>query len=272
MTDSGGRTALIGHTGFIGSNIASQHAFDDVYNTANIAEIVGRDYDLVVSAAGRADAHRINQVPDEDRAELAHYAELLSGASITKLVHMSTVCVFSASDRCDERTVSEIEALTPYGRNRRWLEETLAERFDSVSFRLPQLFGTGIKKGLVFDLANDYRIEFIRPDGVFQYYDLSRLWADITTAVDAGLPVVNIATEPIEHERLAREVFDIDLSVNVGIEESQFSVMYTRNMITRHAERFGGSGDYIMSADEQMDAIRRFVAREFGSPRSGSVS
>ena len=45
------RTALIGHTGFVGSNLASSHRFDDVYNTANIAEIEGREYDLVVYGA-----------------------------------------------------------------------------------------------------------------------------------------------------------------------------------------------------------------------------
>jgi len=263
------RTALIGHSGFIGSNIARQHDFDDVYNTSNIGDIAGREYGLVVSAAGRADSHRINQVADEDMAELDHYAELLSSVSIGKLVHVSTVCVFDSADRCDEHTVSDSAALTPYGRNRRQLERTLADRFDSLSLRLPQLFGPGIKKGLVYDLANDYRIEFIRPDGIFQYYDLTRLWSDIEVALGAGLSVLNMATEPVQHQRLAQEVFDIDLSVNGSIEESPFAAMYTRNMITEHADLFGGSGDYIMSVDDEMDAIRRFVETEFG--RSAGV-
>ena len=37
------RTALIGHTGFVGSNLAASHAFDDLYNTSNIEQIEGQE-------------------------------------------------------------------------------------------------------------------------------------------------------------------------------------------------------------------------------------
>ena len=128
----GGSTALIGHTGFVGSNIARQYEFDDLYNTTNIGEISGREYDLVVSAAGRADSHRINTAPDTDLTELDRFAGLHSAVSIGKLVHLSTVCVFDVVDRCDKNAVSDPAALTPYGRNRLRLEQTLANRFDTV--------------------------------------------------------------------------------------------------------------------------------------------
>ena len=55
------KTALIGYTGFVGSNIAAAQDFTDCYNTRNISDIRGRSYDLVVSAATRADSHLINQ-------------------------------------------------------------------------------------------------------------------------------------------------------------------------------------------------------------------
>ena len=112
------RTALIGHTGFIGSNIAATRDFDDVYNTTNIEQIRGKQYDMVVSAAGRADSHRINNAPEADRAELETFAEILEGAHIDKLVHISTVCIFDNADRCDEATESDLSRVTPYGVNR----------------------------------------------------------------------------------------------------------------------------------------------------------
>lgn len=254
-----GRTALIGYTGFVGSNIARRHDFDDTYNTSNLHEIEGREYALVVSAAGRADSHRINQAPDEDRAELDAYATTLSTVSIGRLVHVSTVCVYDGdTERCDENTVSDPSTLTPYGANRLHLERTLSERFDTLSLRLPQLFGPGIKKGLVYDLANDYRVEFIDPDGVFQYYDLTRSWDDIGVALDAGLHTLNVATEPLGHRRLAEEVFGTDISGN-DVEASPFAAMYTRDMTSVHAELFGGSDGYLMSAEEEMAAIESFV-------------
>lgn len=264
-----GRTALIGHTGFVGSNIARQREFDDVYNTTNIGDIVGQNYDLVVSAAGRADSHRINQAPDDDRVELERYADLLSSVSIGKLVHVSTVCVFDGADRCDEDTACDPDALTPYGRNRLRLEQTLADRFDALILRLPQLFGPGMKKGLVYDLANDHRIEYIRPDDAFQYYDLARLASDIDVAFAAGLSILNVATEPIQHLRLAQEVFDIDLREHGSAADSPLAPAYTRNMITKHADLFGGSGDYIMSLHDEIEAIKCLV--DATSPRRSST-
>lgn len=257
--EAGGRTALIGHTGFVGSNILRRRQFDDVYNSANIDQIAGRQYGLVVTAAGRADAHRINQRPDHDLAELTKLATALESVSIDVLVHVSTVCVYGPGTRFDEDVASDPSDLTPYGRNRLWLERRLADRFDTLRLRLPQLFGPGAKKGLVFDLANNYRIEHIRPDDVFQYYDLTRLADDIDVALAAGLRVLNLATEPIVHRRLARDVFGIDLAATVGA-APPIEHDYSRDMITKHASLFGEHADYLMGADEELDAIRRLVS------------
>ena len=265
MTDEsrrrGGRTALIGHTGFVGSNIARLHDFDDMYNTSNMHEIEGRSYSLVVSAAGRADSHRINQAPQQDLAELDDFATTLSTVDIEQLVHVSTVCVYGPGGGYDESASCAPSELTPYGANRLHLERTLSERFDTLSLRLPQLFGPGIKKGLVYDLANDYRVEFIDPNGVFQYYDLTRIWDDVTIALDARLTTLNLATEPVPHRRLAHDVFGVDISVNADVEQSPFSKMYTRDMVSEHAELFGGENGYLMSAAQEMAAIEDFVER-----------
>lgn len=262
------RTALIGHTGFVGSNILRQRHFDDLYNSANVDQIAGRHYRLVVSAAGRADSHRINEHPERDLAELTRLSTVLESVSIDVLVHISTVCVYGPGSGFDEDVLSDPSDLTPYGRNRLWLEQRLAGRFDTLRLRLPQLFGPGAKKGLVFDLANDYRVEYIRPDDVFQHYDLTRLADDIDVALTAGLRVLNVATEPIVHRRLARDVFGIDLP-DPGNESSPINHGYTRNMITKHAPVFGEQGDYLMCADQELHAIRRFTSKtdEHAEPR-----
>ena len=259
-------TALIGHTGFVGSNILSGRPFDDLYNSSNLDQIAGKHYDLVVSAANRADSFRINEHPDEDLAEIEAIAATISKASITKLVLISTVCVYEASDRSDEDTPIGTENLTPYGRNRFALERLMADRYDTTIIRLPQLFGPGLKKGVIYDLANNYRVEHIRPRGLFQYYDLQRLWSDIEVALDHGLPVLNIATPPLASERVALECFGIDLSGQVpAAPESRFSQMYTRNMTTKYAGLFGREGDYLIDEREELDAITAF-ARTIGSP------
>jgi len=254
------KTALIGYTGFVGSNILASHPFDDLYNSSNIDKISGKSYDLVVSAANAADSYRINQHPDEDLASIDDFARIVSKANIGKLVLVSTVCIYAASDRSDENTPISVDDITPYGRNRYHLEQVLADRFDTTALRLPQLFGLGLKKGIIYDLANDYRVEHIRPTGLFQYYGLNRLWSDIKVAIDNDLRELNVATPPISNATIAAECFDIDISSQVPPEpESEFSRMYTRNMTTVHSALFGRDDGYLMDEHDELSGIRQFL-------------
>jgi hypothetical protein len=136
----------------------------------------------------------------------------------------------------------------------------LADRFPTLALRLPQLYGAGLKKGIVYDLLNNYRVEFIRPEGRFQYYDLRRLWADTQLALDAGLTALNIATPALTSARVAADCFGIDIADQaVAGEESPMARMYTRDMRTVHAELFGGPPGYLMSEAAAAAALQDFV-------------
>ena len=260
------KTALIGYTGFVGSNIAAVHEFTDCYNTTNIDAIRGRSYDLVVSAAARADSHRINQNGPADRAEIDDYIAVLSTVHAAQLVLISTVCIYPGGTSPDESTPLSAEGLTPYGANRLHMEQVLSERFNTLALRLPQLYGIGLKKGIVYDLLNDYRIEFIRPEGRFQYYALRRLWPDTELALQAGLATLNLATPPVNSGRVAAECFGIDIADQVVAgEDSPLSQMYTRDMRTIHSDLFGGPPGYIVDETAELDALRSFV-RECRQP------
>ncbi len=261
------RTALIGYTGFVGSNLLDASPFDDVYNTANITAFAGQEYDLVVSAGNRADSHRINNHGADDLAEIDRLVDTISAARIGRLVLISTVCVYPWGGAPDEHTPMTSEGLTPYGANRLHQERRLSEAFDTLTVRLPQLYGDRLRKGVVYDLANDYRVEHIDPEMAFQHYDVRRLWGDITTALAAGLTAVNIATPPLKNVDLAREVFGRDISGQVPpVAPSPFARMYTRNMTTAYAGLFGGQGRYLHSEGEEIDGLRRFVAPTQNTP------
>jgi hypothetical protein len=42
--------ALIGHSGFVGTNLHRQRPFDYLYNSKNIGDICGRSFELIVCA------------------------------------------------------------------------------------------------------------------------------------------------------------------------------------------------------------------------------
>ncbi|MEO6876905.1 MAG: pyridine nucleotide transhydrogenase, partial [Gemmatimonadaceae bacterium] len=58
--------ALIGHTGFVGSNLLRQHGFEATFNSANIEQIAGRSFDLVVCCGAPAEKWKANAHPERD--------------------------------------------------------------------------------------------------------------------------------------------------------------------------------------------------------------
>src|SRR5688572_11586239 len=88
------RSALIGHTGFVGGTLHRQFRFDDQYTSSNIASIAGRAYDLVVCAGAPAEKWRANADPEGDRERLAKLSEPLARAKIGELILISTIDVY----------------------------------------------------------------------------------------------------------------------------------------------------------------------------------
>lgn len=251
------RTALIGYTGFVGGNIEKQGLFNDVYNSSNIADIEGKEYDLVVSAANRAEMWRINQEPEKDLAEINEYIEHIRNAKIGKLVLISTVGVYKNPNGADEDTEIETDGLTPYGLNRYHLEQFCSDNFDTIVVRLPGLFGDGLKKNVIYDLLHDNNVDKIHKDGIYQYYNLDNIWKDINVAIDNNLPLVNLATPPVSTEEVARHAFNIEFNnTPEGITPGYW------DMHSKYAGIYGGDGYYLYSKQQELDDIKDFVERE----------
>jgi nucleoside-diphosphate-sugar epimerase len=251
------KTALIGYTGFVGSNIAAQHTFTDYYNSKNIAEIEGKEYDLVVSAANRAEMWRINQEPEKDLAEIDEYISHVGKAKIAKLVLVSTVGVYKNPNGATEDTPIDTDGLLPYGANRYYLEQYCRDNFDTTIVRLPGLFGTGIKKNVIYDLLHDNNVEKIHKDGVYQYYNLDNIWKDIETAMSNNLPLVNLATPPVSTAEVAQYAFGLDFTNEPADVKPAFWDMHSN-----YASVYGGEGDYLCTKQQELDDIKAFVERE----------
>jgi len=148
---------LVGYTGFVGSNLNRQHKFNSVFNSKNITEAFGSGPDLCVYAGVRAEKFAADRFPQEDLAHINETLENIKNISPKKLVLISTVDVIpSPQDKTVyEDTLYEADRLTPYGRNRLYLENELRKLYPAVLvIRLPALFGEGLKKNFIYDLIN----------------------------------------------------------------------------------------------------------------------
>jgi hypothetical protein len=58
--------ALVGYTGFVGSNFMQQHSFTSLFNSKNINEIADQQFNLLVCAGVSAVKWLANQEPEND--------------------------------------------------------------------------------------------------------------------------------------------------------------------------------------------------------------
>lgn len=253
------KSALIGFTGFVGGNLNAQHQFTDTYNTKNINDIDGKEYDLVVSAATYAEMWKINADPQGDLAQINGLIDHLKNVKAKQFVLISTVGVYKNSVGATEDTPIELEGLPPYGVNRHHLEEFVRQHFPgALIVRLPGLFGKGIKKNVIFDLLNDNNVDRIHFAGSYQYYNLANLWKDIQKALDHKLTTINLAVEPVRTDELADYAFGLKDFKN----EPEGFTPAVWDMRSNHAELWNGKDGYLYTKQQSLDEIKNFVAIE----------
>ncbi len=168
-------SALIGYTGFVGSNLACQMHFDEFYNSANIEDIRGQSFDLVVCAGAPGTKWYANAHPEEDAASIVRLCAALYEARIERLITISTI--------------DAIEPKDAYGRGRRVLELNTPR----YVIRLPALFGPNLTKNAFYDLMYGQRLSEIAPNATYQWYPLRRLGKDLAKVRG----VTNLFSEPI---------------------------------------------------------------------------
>lgn len=248
--------ALIGHTGFVGRNLAAQRTFTHCYHSRTIWDIKGHSFDLIICAGMPAEKWRANRDPEADRANLARLVEALVQTEAKRFILISTVDVYPHPVDVDEETFIDDVALQPYGLHRRQLEKFVREKFPTAMIvRLPALFGHGLKKNVIYDLLHDNQVERIHADAEFQFYSLDGLWHDLTVAQAAALSVVNFATPPIAVWEVAEHAFGFRFENRPPVQPARYDVR------SRYASAFGGNDGYLESKEAVLERLRAFVAR-----------
>lgn len=249
------RSALIGHTGFVGSNLLEQLPFDATYASRNIGDLAGQRFDLVVCAGVSAAKWIANQDPEGDRARIQPLLDALANAHIGHVVLVSTIDVYPSPDGVDEDSRADFPDHHAYGRHRREVEHFVMKRFGSTVVRLPGLFGKGLKKNVIYDMLHDNQVDKIDPDAAYQYYDLRHVGADLERARKLAIPLLNIATPAIRTGEVAAELFGLQLPEKPGPH-----VRY--DMQTRHGQAWGRPDRYLYGRDDVWRDLQAFVASE----------
>ena len=147
--------ALVGYTGFVGSNLAASVKFDGLYNSKNVKDAFGTNPDVLYYSGVPAAKFIANKFPQQDMEIMEAAVENIRKINPKKLVLISTVDVYKEPNGRDEDSPMETDGLAAYGANRLWLESKVREMYpDCLIVRLPGLYGKNIKKNFIYDYIN----------------------------------------------------------------------------------------------------------------------
>jgi len=235
--------ALIGHTGFVGSNILKQNNFDRLYNSKNISNIRNNKFDLVVCAGVSSMKWKANKNPKEDYLQIVKLIKDLDTIKFNKLVLISTIAVY------------DNPADNAYGRNRLYLENYLINNYENVSVvRLPSLFGEGLKKNHLYDLKNNNFKYLPHINSTFQYYHLDDIWNDVEIVLKNNLNTINLTSTPINFKKVL-EMFSCNIDISDDIP------LINEDMRTIHSKYWGKEGHYLYTEKQVCSKLEKWICQ-----------
>ena len=86
--------ALVGYTGFVGSNIDLKGNIDKKYNSKNIKDAFGTNPDILIYSGVRAEKFLANKEPERDLHNIREAVENIKKINPKKLVLISTIDVY----------------------------------------------------------------------------------------------------------------------------------------------------------------------------------
>ena len=204
--------AIIGHTGFVGSNIIEKMRFDYMYNTKNINEISNHDYELVVCAGMSSLKWYANKNPKEDLENINNLIDCLRSVKCNKFILISTSDVYGKIHN-NPNNIKCNKNHQPYGYNRYHAEVEIEKIFGDklIIVRLPSIFGENLKKNILYDLIHDELFNPLNLCDIRQWYDVRDLSDDIKFVLKNQISEINFFSEPISMKEIVDEFFpDVD--------------------------------------------------------------
>lgn len=252
------RSALIGCTGFVGSNLAEQSVFTDLFNSKNFEAMCGQHFDTLVCAGVSAVKWKANKDPEADWAGIEQLLDVLKTVTADRFILISTIDVYATTRGLDESFDCSSVENHAYGRHRLAVEAFCQTKFaNCFVVRLSGLFGANLKKNVIFDLLNDNCLEMINPASSIQYYDLKHLAADINRAVKADIRLINLFNEAVPSSEIIERFFP---GKTVG-QDAVGEVHY--DLRTQHASIRGRADTpYLYSKDEVLADMELFIKEQ----------
>ena len=202
------KIALIGHTGFIGSNLKELFNPQFNYNSKNIGKIKSKKFELVLCAGTSSKRWIANKDPKKDLQNIKKLTSLLMGVKTKMFILISSIEIYGENNSKNENSKVNIGKNSEYGKNRLFLETFVKKNFkEHVIIRLPIVYGKYFSKNAIYDLINNNNIENLNGGDLIQIYNVKNLKKDINFSIKKKIKEINISSEPIALKYIAKKIF-----------------------------------------------------------------
>jgi dTDP-4-dehydrorhamnose reductase len=203
------KIALIGHTGFIGSNLGELYKPQFNYNSKNIDKIKNKQFDLILCAGTSSKRWIANKNPKKDLQNIKKLTKSLKNIKAKIFVLISSIEIYGNNNNKNENDKIDLRNNSEYGKNRLYLEEFIKNKFkEHLVIRLPIVYGEKFSKNAIFDLLNNNEIKKLNGSDLLQIYHVKNLKKDINFSIKKKIKELNMATEPISLRYLGKKVFN----------------------------------------------------------------
>ena len=205
------KIAVVGYTGFIGSNLKRIYKSNFNFNSKKITKI-NKKLDLVLCAGTYSKRWIANKYPKKDLYNILKLTSFLKNIVTKRFVLISTIEVYGLKNNKNELDKITTKKNSSYGINRLFLEKFVKKNFiNYLIIRLPIVYGKNFVKNVIYDLLNDNKINDLNANDKVQIYNIKNLKKDIDFCFKNNIKEYNIACEPISLDFIAKQIFKIKL-------------------------------------------------------------
>lgn len=243
------KRAIVGYTGFVGSNLLQFYKFDYYYNSKNFETAKFNDFDEIYFCGVPAVKWYANKNPENDTDTINSLITILKTIKTKKFILISTIDVYENVISCEnEDYLCKYNENHTYGKNRYIFEKFIQETFENHHIiRLPALFGKGLKKNIIFDLLNNNEIKNIPINSSFQWYNLDWLKDDINMIIKKDIKITNLFTEPLETSEIIK-LFNYTTNEFINLKRMDY------NLKTKYE-----TSGYIRNKNLVLENIKKFI-------------
>ena len=244
------KNALIGYTGFVGSNLINFKKNIFKFNSKNIHEIKNQKFDIVICAGTSSKIWLAKKNPKLDKQKINFLIKYLKTIKAEKFVLISTCEVYGKNESTIETSNNYSKRNNHYGINRLYLENFIQKNFDkSYIIRLPIVYGKNFSKNCIYDLIYKNNIDKLNGKDLVQIYNVVNLKKHINYVLKQNIYKLNISSEPVKLSLLAKKYFNINLD-----EKKTFRKMNMKSI-------YGNKKGYFTSKLDSLNDLENFLKK-----------